>query len=77
MKCPPCHGDCSQGRRCPAENHPAYESWVEWVKKTGAGISLNRFVFTRSSHGQAFRSGWDARNKTGEDEWKKHTNDQA
>jgi len=75
MKCPPCHGECNQGRSCPAENHPAYESWMAWAKNVG--VSLNRFVFTRSSHGQAFRAGWDAKGKTGEDEWKKHTNDQA
>jgi len=82
MKYPPCHDNC-QDKACPAENHPAYKSWEVWAKKSSAGLSLNRFVFTRSSRGQAFRSGWDAGYKhakkivNGGEEWKLIDNDQA
>jgi hypothetical protein len=84
MSCPPCHGECRVGKKCPAENHPAFDNWVKWAKSSvGEGYSFDRFTFTRSSHGQAFRSGWDAgfayakEIVKGGEEWKLLDNDQA
>jgi LPS sulfotransferase NodH len=79
--CPPCHGECNQGRACPAETHPAYEHWQKWFPKQG--IQPSRFIFSRTSHGKAYRAGYDAGMedakkvvKDGE-EWKLWDTDQA
>ena len=84
MTCPPCHGDCNRGKPCPAEGHIAFDSWVQWAKQSvGEGYSFTRMTFTRSSHGQAFRAGWEAgyahakKFVQGGEEWKLLDNDQA
>lgn len=77
--CPPCHGFCDQGRTCPAEFHPAYDSWKAWFVTIKTGIEANRFMFVKSSHGKAYRAGWDAatNHQKDNDSWKTFTNDQA
>lgn len=80
-QCPPCHGQCDQGRPCPAEHHPAYETYEKWFPDHG--IKPSRFMFSRSSHGKAYRAGWDAALEhakqivKGGEEWKLLDNDQA
>lgn len=81
--CPPCHGDCNQGRACPAESHPAYDAWANYYKSLQIDIKATKFMFARSSHGRAYRAGYDAGMddakkvvKSGE-EWKLWDNDQA
>ncbi len=75
--CPPCHGECNQGRSCPAEFHPAYESWANWVFAMQSGIEATKLVFAKSVSGKTFRAGWDAARRPPPDEWKKQNNDQA
>ena len=81
--CPPCHGDCHQGRTCPAENHPAYETWKKWYETITNDIKASRFMFSRSSHGKAYRAGYDAgieeakKVVKGGEEWKLWDTDQA
>lgn len=79
--CPPCHGDCNQGRTCPAESHPAYEAWADYYKSLQIDIKATRFMFSRSSHGRAYRAGYDAgfqaAKKPSGNEWKLLDNDQA
>ncbi len=60
--CPPCHGECNQGRTCPAESHPAYESWVNWFLQLKTDIKATRYMFAKSANGRAYRAGWDAAN---------------
>lgn len=74
--CPPCHGECDQGRSCPAEFHPAYESWVNWFLKLKTDIKATRFMFAKSANGRAYRAGWDAAHKKSNESWKDN-NDQA
>ena len=74
--CPPCHNECNQGRSCPAEFHPAYESWVNWFLKLQTGIKATRFMFAKSANGRAYRAGWDAAHKKPNESWKDN-NDQA
>ena len=81
--CPPCHGECNQGRTCPAEMHPAYDAWAKWYEELKIDIKANKFMFSRSFYGRAFRAGYDAAMadtkkivKDGE-EWKLWGNDQA
>ena len=80
-KCPPCHNECDKGRPCPAETHPAYEHWEKWFPKHG--IEPSRFIFSRSSHGKAYRAGYDAGINDAKkvvrdgEEWKLWDTDQA
>ena len=83
FSCPPCHGECNQGRTCPAENHPAYETWKKWHESISTDIKASKFMFSRSSHGKAYRAGYDAgiedakKIVKGGEEWKLLDNDQA
>jgi len=74
--CPPCHNECNQGRSCPAEFHPAYESWEKWFLKLKTGLKATRFMFAKSANGRAYRAGWDDAHKKPNESWKDN-NDQA
>lgn len=74
--CPPCHNECNQGRSCPAEFHPAYESWVNWFLKLKTDIKATRFMFAKSANGRAYRAGWEDAHKKPNESWKDN-NDQA
>jgi len=81
--CPPCHGDCHQGRICPAKIGPAFASWVKWRKRQKETISVSYFNFLMSISGRSYRAGYDAgmneakKIVKGGEEWKLLDNDQA
>jgi len=40
LTCPPCHGDCNQGRDCPANPpRPESQSIAEWYKENNVEIT--------------------------------------
>ena len=39
LTCPPCHGDCNQGRDCPANPRPDSQSITEWYKENNVEIT--------------------------------------
>ena len=58
-------------------------AWAKWYEELKIDIKANKFMFSRSSYGRAFRAGYDAAMsdakkivKDGE-EWKLWGNDQA
>ena len=83
LSCPPCTGECNQGRVCPARISPAFSSWVKWRKRKKETISVSYLHFLMSISGRSYRAGYDAAMadtkkivKDGE-EWKLWGNDQA
>lgn len=39
LTCPPCHGDCNQGRDCPANPRPKSKSFLEWYEENNLEIT--------------------------------------